>query len=83
MRISVFTREEQETKKDLHFIFYNLVLDQLQVYSDLTYFRNGDTDLVWQRSETCKVLEHHLNLFFLGFFYILCGLRKATSLITS
>lgn len=40
MRISVFTWEEQERKKKIFISFFNLVLDQLQVYSDLTYFRN-------------------------------------------
>lgn len=63
MRISVFTWEGRETKKIIS--FFNLVLDQLQVYSDLTYFRDWDTDLVLQRTETCKVLEHILNLSFL------------------
>lgn len=44
MRISVFTREERETKKIISFFqpFFNLVLDQLQLNSDLTYFRNEE-----------------------------------------
>lgn len=49
----MFTWEKQEEKKKIFISFFNLVLDHLQVYSDLTYFRNLDTDLIWLRKETC------------------------------
>lgn len=84
MRISVFTREEQETKK-IFISFFNLALDQLQVYSDLTYFRNGDTDLIWQRTDLQGVGTSCKCVFFLGprSYFMAFSIQTALILFTS
>lgn len=51
MRISVFTWEEQNWGVGgwIFILFFNLVLDQLQVYSDMTYLRNLHANRLWLR----------------------------------